>query len=563
MVRTGNVAKAIKRAALAGALLIGLGAPGFAQDRTALMQQHRGGELRLLAKAAGGSIDPHINYTLQYWQIFQMTYDGLLAFKKAQGAEGFVVVPNLAEAIPAATNDGKTYVFKLRPGVKFSNGKDVTVDDVVASFQRIFKVVGPTSGSFYNGIVGADACLKTPDTCTLEGGISADKAAGTVTINLVEPDPEFFYKVSVPHAAVLPADAPSKDSGSVPVPGTGAYMIESYDANKQMVVVRNPHFKEWSVDAQPDGFVDKVLYDFGLTEEAQINAIVNGQADWTLDPPPPDRLAELGTKYADQVTLSPLTAVWYAPMNTNIPPFNNVKARQALNFAVDRKALAGLFGGRNLATPVCQVLPPNFPGHEPFCLYTANPGEKWSAPDLEKAKALVEESGTKGQPVAIITEDSDVSRNVGIYLQSVLKDLGYDASVKPISSNIQFTYIQNTNNKVQISVSQWYQDYPAASNFLNVLLGCGSFREASDSSINIAGFCDKDIQARMDAAKTLGATDPVAANKQWAEIDKAVMEKAPWVPLFTPKRVDLISKRVGNFTFSNQFYFVMALAWVQ
>jgi peptide/nickel transport system substrate-binding protein len=563
MVRTGNVAKAIKRAALAGALLIGLGAPGFAQDRTALMQQHRGGELRLLAKAAGGSIDPHINYTLQYWQIFQMTYDGLLAFKKAQGAEGFVVVPNLAEAIPAATNDGKTYVFKLRPGVKFSNGKDVTVDDVVASFQRIFKVVGPTSGSFYNGIVGADTCLKTPDTCTLEGGISADKAAGTVTINLVEPDPEFFYKVSVPHAAVLPADAPSKDSGSVPVPGTGAYMIESYDANKQMVVVRNPHFKEWSVDAQPDGFVDKVLYDFGLTEEAQINAIVNGQADWTLDPPPPDRLAELGTKYADQVTLSPLTAVWYAPMNTNIPPFNNVKARQALNLAVDRKALAGLFGGRNLATPVCQVLPPNFPGHEPFCLYTANPGEKWSAPDLEKAKALVEESGTKGQPVAIITEDSDVSRNVGIYLQSVLKDLGYDASVKPISSNIQFTYIQNTNNKVQISVSQWYQDYPAASNFLNVLLGCGSFREASDSSINIAGFCDKDIQARMDAAKTLGATDPVAANKQWAEIDKAVMEKAPWVPLFTPKRVDLISKRVGNFTFSNQFYFVMALAWVQ
>ena len=555
--------KTIAGAALSAALLFGLNTGGFAEDRAALMAAHRGGELRLLAKAAAGSIDPQINYTLQNWQIFQMTYDGLLAFKKAQGEEGFIVVPNLAEAIPAPENGGKTYTFKLRSGIKFSNGKDVTVEDVVASFQRIFKVVGPTSGSFYNGIVGADACIKTPDTCTLEGGISADKAKNTVTINLVAPDAEFFYKISVPHASIVPADAPPKDSGTAVIPGTGSYMIESNDPNKQMVLVRNPHFKEWSVDAQPDGFVDKVVYDYGLTEEAQINAIANGQADWTFDPPPADRLAEIGAKYADQVALNPLTAIWYAPMNVNIAPFNNVKARQALNFAIDRKAIAGLFGGKNLATPTCQVLPVKFPGHESFCQYTANPGEKWSAPDLDMAKKLVEESGTKGQAIAIITEDADVSRNIGIYLQSVLKELGYDATVKPISSNIQFTYIQNTNNKVQISISQWYQDYPAASNFLNVLLGCGSFREGSDSSINMAGFCDKDLQAQMDAAKALGVTDQTAANKQWAAIDKAVMEKAPWVPLFNPKKFDLRSKRVGNFTFSSQFYWVMALAWVK
>ena len=120
------------------------------------------------------------------------------------------------------------------------------------------------------------------------------------------------------------------------------------------------------------------------------------------------------------------------------------------------------------------------------------PGEKWSAPDIEKAKQLVEESGTKGQKVTIIVEDTAVSKSIGVYLQSVLQEIGYEAEVKPISPNIQFTYIQNTNNKVQISVSQWYQDYPAASDFLNVLFGCGSFTEGSDSSINIAGFCDQD-----------------------------------------------------------------------
>ena len=112
-----------------------------------------------MAKAAGGTIDPQINYTLQYWQLYQTLYDGLLAFKKVGGEDAFKVVPDLAEAMPEVSNDGKTYIFTLRKGIKFSNGKDVTVDDVVASFQRIFKVSSPTAGTFYNGIVGADACL--------------------------------------------------------------------------------------------------------------------------------------------------------------------------------------------------------------------------------------------------------------------------------------------------------------------------------------------------------------------------------------------------------------------
>ncbi len=228
-------------------------------------------------------------------------------------------------------------------------------------------------------------------------------------------------------------------------------------------------------------------YDFGLTDEAEVTAVMNGEADWMFDQPPTDRLGEIGTKFKDQVYINNLTAWWYAPMNTRLAPFDNVKARQAVNFAIDRKALVNLFGGPVLAAPVCQVLPPGFPGHEPFCLYTKDPGEAWSAPDIEKAKQLVEESGTKGQKVTIIAEDNAVSKSIGVYMQSVLTEIGYQAEVKPISPNIQFTYIQNTNNKVQISLTQWYQDYPAASNFLNVLFGCGSFTEGSDSSINIAG----------------------------------------------------------------------------
>ena len=543
-------------AALMGLVVIG---PALAEYKA----EHRGGTMRLVARSAAGTVDPHINYTLQYWQLYQSLYDGLVGFQKAAGADGFVKVPNIAKAFPEPTNDGKTYVFKIRTGIMFSNGQELGVKDVVASLRRIFKVSSPTAGGFYSVIVGADACLKEPKSCTLEGGVVGDEAAGTVTINLIRPDAEIFDKLALPHAAILPDGSPAEDAGSNPLPGTGPYVISAYDPNKGMTLSRNPHFKVWSEQAQPDGYPDVVQYDFGLTEEAQVTAVQNGEADWMFDEPPADRLAEMGTKNKEQVHITPLTAWWYVPMNTRLAPFDNVKVRQAVNFAIDRKQLVNLFGGPVLASPVCQVLPPGFPGHTDYCPYTKDPGTKWSAPDMEKAKALVEESGTKGQKVTIIAEDKTVSKSIGVYLQSVLTELGYEVDVKPISPNIQFTYIQNTNNKVQMSITQWYQDYPAASDFLNILFGCSSFTEGSDSSINIAGFCDKAIDAKMQEALALGVTDPDNANAMWADIDKAVTDQAPAAALFTPKHLDFVSKRLGNFQFNSQFYFMVSQAWVQ
>jgi peptide/nickel transport system substrate-binding protein len=542
--------------------LVAVAAAG-ASSSNAGSSGHRGGTLKLLAKAAGGTLDPHVNYTLQYWQLYQATYDGLLGFTKAGGDAAFNVVPDLAESLPTPTNGGKTWVFKLRKGIKFSNGQPVTVKDVVASLQRIFKVKSPTSGGFYSGIVGAKACLAKPATCTLKGGVSGNATAGTVTINLVAPDPEFKYKLAVPHASILPADAPSSDAGTKPIPGTGAYYFASYNPNKQLVMKRNPYFKQWSKDAMPDGYPDQIVQSFGLTVEAQITAIENGQADWTLEAPPADRLNEMGTKYAKQVHVETLTAFWYAPMNTRLAPFDNVKARRAVNYAIDRNALVKIFGGPRLAQPSCQVLPPGFPGHRDYCPYTKNPGAKWSAPDVAKAKQLVQESGTKGAKVTVLSSDDEVNKAVAVYFQSVLNQIGYKASVKPISGNIFFTYVQNTKNKVQINVQQWYQDYPAASDFLNILFGCDSFHPGSDSSINIAGFCDKKIDAQMHKALKLAQTDEEAANALWTSIDRQVTDAAPMATMFTPKHIDFVSSRVGNFTFSKQFYWLVDQSWVQ
>jgi peptide/nickel transport system substrate-binding protein len=557
--RSGLAGVALATAAVA--LTIG-SASGLAAPRQHAAS-HRGGTLKLLYQGAFGSWDPQIDYTLEGWQLKQATQDQLVAFRKVAGTAAYTVVPDLAVAIPKPSAGGKTWVFTLRKGIKFSNGKVVKASDVAATMQRIFKVHGPTASSFYGSIVGAAACLKTAATCTLKGGVAADDAKGTVTFHLTKPDGEFLQQLAVPLASIVPASTPPKDQGDKPIPSTGPYMMKSYDPNHLITLVRNPFFKEWSKDAQPDGYPDVITERFDLTGEAEVTQVENGQADWIGYSVPSDRLNEIATKYPKQITLSQLTANWYLPMNTRLAPFNNLKARQAVNYAIDRGATVRLFGGSNLGTPSCQILPAGFPGHVDYCPYTKNPGTKWSAPDLAKAKALVKASGTAGQKVAVVAGDDAASKAIGTYMQSLLNQIGYKATLKVLSNNIQFNYIQNTKNKVQISVTQWYQDYPAASDFLNVLFGCGSFHPGSDTSINIAGFCDKKIQAQMDRAEALGATDSPAANKLWAQVDKQVTDEAPAAVLFNPKNIDFVSKRVGNFTFSAQYYFLVDQAWVQ
>ena len=522
-----------------------------------------GGTLKLVAKGAAGTLDPKINYTLQFWQLYQATYDGLLAFRKTDGDKSFEVVPDLAEAMPEVSNDGKTLTFTLRDGIKFSDGNPVTVNDVKSSFERIFKVSSPTAGSFYNGIVGADVCIKTPATCKLDQGVVVDEATRKVTINLNAADDTIMYKLAVPHAVINPASAPEKDAGTTPIPTTGPYMFESYDPNKALIMVRNPNYKEWSHDAQPAGYPDRIEYSFGLTAEAQVTAVQNDQANWMYDPLPADRLNEVGTKFANQVHVNTLTAMWYLPMNVNIAPFNNVKARQAVNYAIDRNAMVKIFGGEQLAAPACTFLPPGFPGHLDYCHYTQGastdaPADKWSAPDLEKAKQLVKESGQAGAAVGVVVSDDEVNKAMGEYVQSVLNQIGFKATLKPISNNIQFTYIQNTKNKVQISVTQWYQDFPAAEDFLYVLLGCESFVPGSDSSINIAGYCNKAMNDRMKAAMAKGVTDAAGANTDWGQIDKDIMKDSPVAVAFTPKQVDFLSASTKNYHFSKQFYMLVS-----
>jgi peptide/nickel transport system substrate-binding protein len=555
--------KALSLAGVAISVAMIAAACGGAAKKSAPTAGGKGGHMVLLANAApSGSPDPQVDYTLQEWQLLILSHDGLVGYKRAAGTEGTKLVPDLAQSVPKPADGGKTYTFTLRPGIKFSNGASLTGKDVRATFERLFKIGNsPNAGTWYNVIKGGDACVKTPKTCDLSQGIGVN--GNTVTFHLIHGDPEFLDKLAVPFGYILPASTPAKNV-DIPPPGTGPYKWVQYAPNKEMKLVRNPFFHVWSSDAQPAGNPDTITEKFGLSVEAEYTQVEQNQADWVFDQPPADRLNELGTKYADRVHINPLTATYYFAFNVNQPPFNNLQARQAVNYATDRAALVKIYGGPNTAVPTCQVLPPKFPGYEPYCPYTKDPGSgKWTAPDLAKAKQLVTQSGTKGAKVKVTTDNTPNDKAYGLYFVGLLNNLGYKASLQSLSGDIEYPYIQNTKNHVQFSFSDWYQDYPAASDFLNILLGCNSFHPNSNSSPNIAGFCVKKIQSKMDQAGTTGITDPTAANKIWAEVDKDVTDQAPWVSMFNPKYIDFLGSRVKGYQFSPQWYFLLDQASVE
>ena len=156
-----------------------------------------------------------------------------------------------------------------------------------------------------------------------------------------------------------------------------------------------------------------------------------------------------------------------------------------------------------------------------------------------------------------------MEHSIGVYLQSVLADIGYDARVHSVSFNIRDSYLENTNNRVQIGLSNWFMDYPAPSDFLNVMYSCAGFHPGSDASINMSGFCDKGVDARMQGALAAEEGDAAGAARLWAGIDRDLTDRAPSTSLFQINWLDLVSARVGNIKFSSLFHMILSQAWVQ
>jgi YVTN family beta-propeller protein len=523
---------------------------------------HRGGTLTVVDSYLPVT-DPALGNEFVDFALFA-AYDGLTAFRRSGGAAGFTLVPDLAKTLPRPTAGGTTYTFPLRRGIRYSNGNLVRASDFRRGIQREL-IIGPAAGipGYWDGILGAQACQQHPKQCDLSAGIVTDDAAGRVTFRLAQADPDFLYKLALINVSPAPPGTPDRAISRAPfLPGTGPYMISQVRPKKSVTLVRNPYFRQWSYAAQPAGYPSVIRHEQVKDQSAQESAVIASRGDLAFLESAD--LQSLAIRYPARVYPGVENGTQFASLNTRQPPFTNLKARQAVNYAIDRARIIQLSRfASGQATVTCQMLPPDFPGHQGYCPYTAGAGDgAWHGPDMEKARRLAGESGTMNMPVTVWSRNDRLGKAAGSYLVGLLNDLGYRARLHAVSSNQFWTDIYNPRLTIQVSIGVgWGADYPAPSTFFGPLLSCQSADEPGTQ--NLARFCDPHVDALARQAQAVQLTDPAAARRLWAQADHIVTDQAPYVPVLNVGTAGFVSSRAGNYQESPVYGSLVDQMWVR
>jgi peptide/nickel transport system substrate-binding protein len=503
--------------------------------------RHRGGTLRLL-HSQPITIDPALQVDLLPLQSDDLTADGLVTYNHVPGPAGLQLVPDLAVNLPVPTDGGTTYTFRLRPGIRYSDGRLVRPADFRRSIERLFRLRGPAHVSF-TGLLGAGACARVDSGhCDLSKGIVTDERSRTIAFHLRAPDPDFLSNLANRPLPPVPPGASMRAVRFTPLPATGPYKIAAA-SRREIRYVRNPFFREWSHAAQPDGTPDQIVMRFGLSPAQEVRAIEEGRADWSADPVPANLLPALKRRFPGRLHTFSIPTTDFFTLNTTLPPFDDIRVRRALNLAIDRRHIVRLYGGMEVATPTCQILPPGIPGYRRYCPYTrsAHAARGWSGPDFARAQRLVAASGTRGARVLVWgwTDFPTISPTVVKYVADVLRRLGYRAGVRLVPHAFFDRRHANVLKRVQLIPHGW-GDTPYG--FFATWFTCGA-------GFNHGWFCDRRVARANLQARSLNSTNPRAAASVWAGLDRRLVDEAAWVPMIDERGVDFVSARVRDYQF--------------
>jgi len=530
-----NLRRAITILGITAITASGVTACGGTKSQTAgnSATSGKGGDINVTMTSFPDYVDPQLSYTVEGWEVLWNTYVPLLTYRHQKGDPGTNVVPGLAKDMPEISADGKTYKLTLRPNMKYSDGTPIKATDFTYAIKRLFKA--DSGGSvFYEDIVGAtDFAEDKSDTIS---GIVADDASGDITITLDKPNGTFTNVLGLTFAAPVPPSTPiDKDATNNPPPSSGPFMISKVDAPNSLVMERNPQFKtvqDAGATEVTDAQVDKIIVTQNKNNSAQVTGVEQNTIDYMQSPPDADRLSEVKAKFSDRFRLENSINTYYFWMNNKTAPFNDVRVRQAINYAIDPEALNRVFGGR--LHPTQQILPPGMPGYDEFALY---PG-----PNMDKAKQLLAEANPADKDITVWTDDEPDRKRIGEYYHDLLNELGFNAQLKVISGDVYFTTIGNTSTPdLDTGFADWFQDFPHPDDFFRPLLNGENILPTNNNNFSQVAIAANDT--KMDELRTGQLTEE--ARKQYGELDKSYMEQAVWAPYGNEKFSTFVSERMN------------------
>ncbi|MEW9529624.1 ABC transporter substrate-binding protein [Microbispora sp. NPDC049125] len=528
----------------------------------------KGGTLKFANSGDWDSLDPANTYYGYAWNFGRLYWRTLTVFKTAPGGEGNKVVPDLAEDLGKPSDNGKTWTYTLRSGLKFEDGTPITSKDVAYGVERSFdKETYPNGPTYLNELLawpkdykgpykskGADvsSAIETPD----------DK---TIVFHLKQPFAGFDYLAQMSPTAPVPQ---AKDTGAKyrdHVVSSGPYKFEGdAPAGKNFALVRNENWDP-ATDPNRPALPDRIEVQVNVEANDLDNRLINGDiqvdvAGTGLQPaslskvlPDPALKAR-----ADNPTLSRL---WYTSIPTTVPPFDNIDCRKAVMYGADltgyQTAYGGPLSGGDIAT---NLLPPTIPGHQKIDLYPSEGGKG----DIAKAKAAL---AACGQPNGFETNiayraERPKEKATAESLQQSLARVGIKLTLQPYPQGEYFASFAGNppfvkKNKIGLAVNGWGSDWNDGYGFLQQMVDSRVIRETGGSS-NVSVRIP-DVDKLIDQANM--ETDTAKREALWGQIDKRVMEEAVILPGVWAKSLLLRGKGLTNVFISDsqQMYDYVAL----
>jgi peptide/nickel transport system substrate-binding protein len=483
--------------------------------------------LRVEIGAGADSLDPGLSYTAESWQSLWNVYLSPYGYEHANGAAGSQIVPALAEEMPSISSGGRVYEFQLRKGLRYSNGKPVHASDFAYAIRRLY-LLDSVGAPLFDDIVGADA---TAARRGLISGIETDDSSRSVTVRLKRPSANFIYALASVFAAPVPQSTPSRDQTHTPIPSAGPYTISQVRWPKEFTLTRNRYFKP--TETVPATNPDRIVVSIVEGGRAALDQLVAGDADYAGAPIAVASLEQAKRKKRLQLRDYVDANTQYFFMNTTLRPFNDVRVRQAVNFALDRERLVEIFGGQ--AVPTENILPPLNLSYRKHTLYPYN---------LAKARALVRQAGARGANVTVFgpTRPAE-ARAAVLYLTSQLAAIGLKPSPSPtlLPPAQYWTTIGSRRARAQIGYAFWAQSLSSPLSWFEPLLSGDETRQLANTNYSFAD------SAALNAAIDRLAREPELTSEvsaQWAALDRRAMRWAPLAPFLNTRSVDALSTRI-------------------
>ena len=548
------------------------------------------------------NLDPTGEYLGNAWAILNnLLLRSLIGYKHQAGAAGNALIGDLATSVPQPTDNGLTYTYHLRSGVKFGPpvNRPVTAKDVVYALNRLADGNDGGEYAFYYTVIkgwdaAAAASTKSKKLVPVSG-ISAPNNS-TVVIHLTQKTGDFNYRMAMPATAPIPPEVGACFEGK---PGdygrdlvsTGPYTIQGSIGTKftscsalkpfsgyagadgnHLTLVRNPNYNQ-STDQYRKNYPDMFKFVINSNADDIFNKVQSGAYDDEESSPSPKVLRQYETnsnlKKRLQSNIGDRT--WYLTMNLTQPPFDDIHVRKAMNYIIDKQSLRLAWGGAIQGQIATHIVPPvlyngGLAEYDPY----ATPNEAGS---MQKAQAEMKQSKYSGgsgsctakacKGVLMIADARALDARMIPVIQADAKKIGITFTVRQI--NGAYTTIQTTSKNVPFSERPgWGKDYADASTFFAELFDGGAIIPQGNTNYSLVG-----VTPALNKSKKLGLTgnlnnvpsvDPDIKTCQaklgqdrincWEGLDKKLMTQVvPWVPYLWSNVIKILGPNVTHWNY--------------